>query len=91
MSTIDTKSAASAMVGFLTGGTVTAADAANAVRQVTSTNDSTDKIIGAAGAGADIIGIGTSSTQMLQQFAANSSEAGALAGGLAKTSAISAW
>jgi hypothetical protein len=84
MSTIDISQAVSSMVNFLLGGTVSATDAAIAIGQVTSTNDQIDKMIGTTSAGADIIGVSSSTVQMLKQFAADSAEAGELFGRLAE-------
>jgi antitoxin component YwqK of YwqJK toxin-antitoxin module len=94
MELIGIKQAVSALVGFLVDGTVSSADAANTVGTFQSQDPEgktlAARMIAVGGAGSDVIGILSSGGQMLQQFAANSTDAGELLGGFAKISGYTA-
>jgi|GEM_PF-4977984 len=82
MSTVTTEQGAAALTNFLIGGTTSFGDASNSVWQALSAQSTYDKAINVMAATADIGGVGAGTWQMVQQFATDSTEAGALAGAI---------
>ncbi|MFL9896273.1 hypothetical protein [Paraburkholderia sp. RL17-381-BIF-C] len=89
MASVATSRAVSSFVNFLINGTVSSADAANNVSGALDQNqaDPLVKFSAAVSATASVTGVATGSTQMLQQFAQDSTAAGALMGKFASNSA----
>jgi len=72
------------IVGQLLGSSTTSADAANSIKNATKASPNTvDNVANNVVAGSDVAGIAASNTQIFQQFATGSAEAGMLAGRLA--------
>lgn len=86
MGTVTIAQGAASLANFLIGGTTSAGDAANSANQALSASTTSAKMINTVAATADVAGTGASSLQMFQQFIADSSEAGILAGDVAKFS-----
>lgn len=86
MPTISSSAGLATLINFLVGGAAGAADAANGARQALAGGPPSQRILSGVSASTDLVGIGASAGQMLSQFAANSTEAGALLGRLASRS-----
>lgn len=86
MPSITTIDGVATIINFLTGTTSNSADAAAAAAE--AANGGSTSGFSAMGAGADILGTGSQGAQMFQQFAANSSNAGAVAGSLGKVAGV---
>ena len=86
MGTVTTAQGAAALTNFLVGGTASFGDASYATSQALGATNTPDKIINVVTAIADVSGVAATGVQIIQQFSANSSEAGALAGSLGTAS-----
>lgn len=97
MATITANEGLTSLINFLTGGTASLADAssgaqaalgtppsAGGTQQPNSWGATIDRILSGISASADATGVVASGGQMLQQFARDSSEAGALLGRIAE-------
>ncbi len=98
MSTITASQGLASLINFLTGGTASLADASNGAQAALSTSSDSggsqqpnswgatiDRILSGISASSDVTGVTASGGQMLQQFAQNSSEAGALLGRISES------